>query len=317
MSLRTTVPLEFGREIPDDSGMELSWLEDFLALAETGSFSRAASQRSVTQPAFSRRIRALEEWVGTPLFDRATHRVALTEAGRTFRGAAEEIVRLLPQAREEARVAGSAAGAALTFAATHVLSLTFFPRWLNTLEHRARLGALRLVSDTMRACEQIMAQGQAQFLLCHHHAAAPGRLDATPFRSVVVGEDVIVPLSAPDERGRPRFPLPGTRAAPLPLLSYSSESGMGRIVDAVRPTAARDTWLEPVFTSHLATVLRTMAREGRGVAWVPLSIAVEDLRDGELVRAGEETWDVPVEIRLYRARHPLSAAAEEFWSLVA
>ncbi|HWU74121.1 MAG TPA: LysR family transcriptional regulator, partial [Sphingomonas sp.] len=50
--------------------MELAWLEDFIALSETGNFSRAAELRHVTQPAFSRRIRALEDWVGTPLFER-------------------------------------------------------------------------------------------------------------------------------------------------------------------------------------------------------------------------------------------------------
>ena len=41
--------------------MNLSWLEDFLALAATGNFSRAAEDRHMTQPAFSRRVRALEE----------------------------------------------------------------------------------------------------------------------------------------------------------------------------------------------------------------------------------------------------------------
>jgi DNA-binding transcriptional LysR family regulator len=44
--------------------MNLSWLHDFLALAETGNFSRAADARHMTQPAFSRRIRALEDWLG-------------------------------------------------------------------------------------------------------------------------------------------------------------------------------------------------------------------------------------------------------------
>ena len=43
--------------------MELIWLEDYLALAETLNFSKAAEARHVTQPAFSRRIRALEDWV--------------------------------------------------------------------------------------------------------------------------------------------------------------------------------------------------------------------------------------------------------------
>ena len=48
--------------------MNLSWLEDFLALAASGNFSRAAQERHMTQPAFSRRIRALEEWLGATLF---------------------------------------------------------------------------------------------------------------------------------------------------------------------------------------------------------------------------------------------------------
>lgn len=61
--------------------MELTWFEDYLALAETLNFSRAAEARHVTQPAFSRRIRALEAWIGADLFTRSTHGVALTPAG--------------------------------------------------------------------------------------------------------------------------------------------------------------------------------------------------------------------------------------------
>ncbi|MCL5425335.1 MAG: LysR family transcriptional regulator, partial [Gammaproteobacteria bacterium] len=50
--------------------MELVWLEDFIALAEHGSFVRAAEARHITQPAFSRRIRSLEQWMGVSLFVR-------------------------------------------------------------------------------------------------------------------------------------------------------------------------------------------------------------------------------------------------------
>ncbi|MET1083646.1 MAG: LysR family transcriptional regulator [Burkholderiales bacterium] len=75
--------------------MELAWLEDFLALVDCGNFSRAAERRHVTQPAFSRRVRALEAWVGAALFDRRTHAVALTRAGERFRPVAEEALRRL------------------------------------------------------------------------------------------------------------------------------------------------------------------------------------------------------------------------------
>ena len=64
--------------------MELVWLEDFNALAESGNFSRAADLRHVTQPAFSRRIRALESWVGVELFERSAQGAVLTEAGRSM-----------------------------------------------------------------------------------------------------------------------------------------------------------------------------------------------------------------------------------------
>ena len=71
--------------------METKWLEDFVSLAETRSFSRSAQLRHVTQPAFSRHIRSLEEWVGVDLVDRGAHPAELTDAGRKF----------LPLAREE------------------------------------------------------------------------------------------------------------------------------------------------------------------------------------------------------------------------
>ena len=51
--------------------LNLSWLDDFMALAASGNFSRAAEERHMTQPAFSRRVRALEEWLGVDLFDRS------------------------------------------------------------------------------------------------------------------------------------------------------------------------------------------------------------------------------------------------------
>jgi DNA-binding transcriptional LysR family regulator len=296
--------------------VELSWLEDFLTLAQSAHFSRAADLRHMTQPAFSRRIRALEDWVGTPLFDRLHQPVTLTEAGRRFLPTARETLLRLDQTREECREAGHAASATLHFAATHSLSLTFFPAWLRALESGSHFGPIRLTSDSLQACEQIMAQGQAQFLLCHSRAGAPGRLDEEHFQSVRVGGDVLAPVTAPDQ-GQPQFTLPGLTGHPIPLLAYSPESGLGRIVAGAGGSPVQSPWLEPVFTSHLAVVLKSMALEGRGVAWLPLSLVADNLKEGTLLRAGDPSWDVAVEIRLFRPRTQLAPAAERFWSLLA
>ena len=61
--------------------MDTKWIEDFLALAEHGSFTKAAESRFVTQPAFSRRIRSLENWLGVKLVDRSTFPTKLTTIG--------------------------------------------------------------------------------------------------------------------------------------------------------------------------------------------------------------------------------------------
>jgi DNA-binding transcriptional LysR family regulator len=294
--------------------VELDWLEDLLTLAASGSFSRAAEQRHVTQPAFSRRIRALEDWVGAPLIDRSAHPATLTEAGRRFHPAAAEILRRLAAAREEARAAEEAAAATLRFAATHALSLSFFPAWLHELEPRLRLGPIQLVSDTLQACEELMLQGRVQFLLCHHHPDVAGRLDAAEFLSARVGADTLLPVAAAaDGAGGPRFAMPGARGSALPVLTYNEESGLGRILRAVGGRAPDGARLEAVFTSHLAVVLKRMALDGRGVAWLPLSLIGDELDEGRLVRAGDDRWFVPVEIRLVRRRETAPPAAEAFW----
>src|SRR3954449_8221138 len=78
--------------------MELRHLATFVAVAEEGSFTRAAGRLHVVQSAVSSGVRALERELGVTLFDRTTHRVQLSEAGRA----------LLPEARRTLAAAAAA-----------------------------------------------------------------------------------------------------------------------------------------------------------------------------------------------------------------
>lgn len=321
---------------PGNRPLDLEWLEDFLALAESGNFSRAAEARAIAQPAFSRHIRALEDWVGAELFDRSAHPAALTAAGQRFQPLLEDVLARLEAARIKARAAQEQSAASLRFAATHVLSLTFFPRWLGGLEAQLRLGPIQTSSDSYRACEDLALQRRVQFVLCHGHAAVPGRLDEAGYPVVRLAEDVLRPVSAPRADGTPLHaiqradaaadPLTGAstgrEASPLPVLAYSDASGLGRIMRALRrgvfeggtvPGLPREVAV--VFTAHHAALLKTLVLDGRGVAWLPQSLVADELRAGTLVPAGPADWDVPVEIRLYRQRTEMSDAAEAFWRL--
>ena len=298
--------------------MELAWLEDFLALVECGQFSRAAEKRHITQPAFSRRVRALEDWVGAQLFHRDTHRVELTVAGEAFKPMAEEVTRRIYLGREQTRAAASGSAGTVRFASTHALSMVFFPQFLSRIEEQEHLdSAVSLTTNNMTACEAVMQHGGAQFLLCHRHKSAATSLRPEQFQSRVVGHDVLMPLSVPDGAGgTARFALPGSLAAPVQHLTYSATSGMGRILAATQALDMPPTWLASVFASHVATVLVAMTRGGRGMAWLPRSLVAGDLDSGALVRAGSEAFDVPIQICIVRPRAPQSAAAERFWTLV-
>jgi DNA-binding transcriptional LysR family regulator len=229
------------------------------------------------------------------------------------------VVRRIVSGRELVREVAQTSALTLRFACTNVLSLTFFPGWLQRMEAASPLGAtVSLVTDNMVDCERLMSHGNAHFLLCHHHPAAPTVLDSSYFRSVDVGQDALVPVSAPTEAGsgRPLHALPGRLEHPVAHLAFSPASGMGRIIASARTSEAPPTWLNTTFTAHLAMVLRMMAREGRGLAWLPYSLVEPDLEAGTLVRAGPNHWDIPIRIRLFRPRARQSAVAEAFWGLV-
>lgn len=75
--------------------MEIQQLRIFLKVAEQGSFTRAARDCGVSQPAISQQIGKLEASLGRPLFERQGRQVALTEAGETLRRRAMQIVSLV------------------------------------------------------------------------------------------------------------------------------------------------------------------------------------------------------------------------------
>ncbi len=299
---------------PGNRPLDLQWLEDFLALADSGNFSRAAELRAIAQPAFSRHIKALEEWVGAPLIDRSAHPVSLTEAGKLFQPAITSVLQDLQAARLGARSADGQAAQRLHFAATHVLSLRYFPDWLAGVEAGLALGPIEVVSDNMAACEELILQRKVQFLLCHHHTAVPGRLDDSQFMSARVGEDLLLPVAQAQNTGEPRWFIGDSPDADMPLLAYSEASGLGRIMRSLLPSAFGQR--QALFTAHHAELLKAMVLEGRGIAWLPRSLIQDALQDGRLQAAGGPRWQVPLDIRLFRRRASLSAAAEAFWSAI-
>jgi LysR family hydrogen peroxide-inducible transcriptional activator len=81
--------------------LEFSQLRYFVACSERESFTRAAGDLQITQPALSRAVAKLEEELGQPVFERMARRLTLTDAGRVLLGKAKQILALVEEAKAE------------------------------------------------------------------------------------------------------------------------------------------------------------------------------------------------------------------------
>ncbi len=305
--------------------METKWLEDFVSLAETRSFSRSAKLRHVTQPAFSRRIQALEAWAGADLVDRSAYPTRLTPAGQTLYAQALEILQALQSTRAMLRGQAGAQDV-IEFATPHALAFTFFPAWVSSLREsfgsiKSRLIALNVHDAVMR-----LVEGGCDLLIAYHHEAQPLPLDAGRFEMLRLGQETLAPYCRPDAQGQPLFALPGQAGQPVPYLGYAPGAYLGRVADAVLKQTAVAIHLDRVYETDMAEGLKVMALEGHGIAFLPSSAVSLELRSGRLVPLapppGLSDLSATLEIRAYRER-PIgsegagSRSAQALWDHLA
>ncbi len=137
--------------------MDIALLQAFLAVAETGSFSRAGERIYLTQPAISKRIAALEQKLGATLFDRIGRKVQLTEAGRALFERSRAILNELEDMKRSlANLSGEIRGA-LALATSHHIGLHRIPQTLKRFH--ARYPNVRLdlrFMDSEQACHAVV-----------------------------------------------------------------------------------------------------------------------------------------------------------------
>ena len=298
--------------------MDTKWLEDFVSLVETGSFSRSAQQRHVTQPAFSRRIQALEAWAGTDLVDRSSYPTRLTAAGETFYPQALEMLRALQSTRTLLRAHGAAGQDVIAFAVPHTLAFTFFPTWVSQLHEGFGSFKSRLIALNVHDAVLHLVEGSCDLLIAYHHASQPLQLNADRYDMVVLGQETVAPYAKPGPDGQPIFALPGSVSHPLPYLGYAPGAYLGGVTDAILKQADIPIHLDRVYETDMAEGLKVMAAEGHGIAFLPSSAVRKELASGALVQVaapGVARLDLGMEVRAYREKPHLRSKrhALELW----
>ena len=153
--------------------MEIHQLRYFVAVADEGSFSRAAAKVRVAQPSLSQQIRKLEAEVGQPLFDRLPRSVVLTEAGHCFIDYARKILASIGDARRcvdelKDEVAGRLAVGAIPTIAPYVL-----PELVGKFQKHYPEVTLEIVEDVTDGIARRVEAGELDVALASTCQQAP------------------------------------------------------------------------------------------------------------------------------------------------
>lgn len=299
--------------------MDMKWLEDFVVLAETRSFSRSALMRNVTQPAFSRRIQALEAWLGVDLMVRTTYPPGLTPEGEAFYSQATDLMSRIGALRTTNLGQSADAQEAVRIALPHSLSLNFFPAWLTSIVHEMGPVSTQLrVGNALDVVLWLVESG-CDLMICYHHPQQPMQLDPERYDMLTLGVECLAPYSAPDAKGRPMFSLPGRSDQPVPFLNYSSSAYLGRMTELATTHGRARPHLRQMCEADMADGLCKLNLAGHGVAFLPDSVAADHVQAGRLIRLSGG-WEVEMQIRAYRERPTLARPArrrmEQMWQLL-
>jgi LysR family transcriptional regulator, hypochlorite-specific transcription factor HypT len=261
--------------------MELKWLDDYIALIETGSFSAAAERRHVSQPAFSRRIQLLEDWLGVTLIDRARKPLQFTPVAAENQAAFRNLVARIYEFRSALK-SESLDIADLTIAAQHSLAASYVPGFLKRLRHLQPEQSFRIRSENRSEAVTMLMRGQAEILITYETAQTPCGIPAPMAMRQVLGVDKLVLVASPALHAS--LSVLRKDAPPVPMLCFPPESFFGQVLrfEALAELLRRQQVVVRC-VSEFAMGLRELALVGQGAAWLPGSLIADDLKRGRLL----------------------------------
>lgn len=296
--------------------MDIIWLKDFEALVAQKNFSRAAEERNVSQPAFSRRIRALEDEVGVKLINRQTLPLSPTPAGEVFLSQARVMLRTYHETLERCQTIDAASENVLRFATSQSLYMTHYQTHIAPLVEECGLDVD--LNSTSWAADQFVSalqQSYCNVILTYWHPSMDflGPLDVANCEFVTLTRDRFIPVSRAAPSGKPRFSLHTGGKKPVPLLSYGTASALRSVQDHLLRQHLQPPNVLVVNQNALAISVKAMILEGFGMGWLPKRLCAPELADGTLAAAGDGRFDSDLEVRLYCDPRRPKPSLSSFW----
>lgn len=295
--------------------MKLGWIQDFLALIDEGTFSSAARRRHISQPAFSRRIGRLEDWLGVQLVKRHSQGIELTPSAYRFAEDMRNLVSSAQKLRNQIR-ADAFGDTKITLAMQHTLMITHLSILLQQLQiHQlANTEALLVKAGNFEQCVTHLDSGQADLMLCFK----PQGDSLVPYPaetySLCLGQEFLVPVAVPAIVG---ILEKKSHSALINLINYPYNSALGRIVrhyclSSLLENYTAVTVCESAFTAGI----KEMILQGKGMGWLPKTLVQREL-DAGVLQVLDFDLDIAVlDIYIYRSQKNDNPYVTQIWPLL-
>lgn len=289
--------------------MQIKWLQDFLQLSRTLNFSLAAQLRHVSQPAFSRRIQALENHLNCKLVNRLSQPIKLTEQGMIFSQTCQQVLTKLEQGINQLTVQNN--NIELKFAASHCLSTGVFPLLLQHIDQLSEKITSKLKVADADDCIDLLINHQCHYLLAFNDSL----LSAQHGNSLLLGKIKLLPVCKADDLGLPIFNLDkiiNNKKSGIPYLAYQQNIHLGRVVEQIINKNSAHSHMKKNIESSMADGLKMMALKGLGIAWIPEFSIQGELVNKQLAICGDKQWQEELEVRIYR-NSQLESSLDFIW----
>lgn len=295
--------------------VDIKWLEDFICLSKSLNFSSAAKERNVTQPAFSRRIRSLEDYFGVPLFDRSSTPIALTVYGEHFLSYAQDALTSIKNARQELAMLAPQGSNLISIISLHTLAINVIPKIISQVKNSC--GALEFaVNPSVQGVDNhynALIENQIDVLVTYEMPEY--RLSDNfehQFERLQWSTDRFIPVISRQLYDA----LQQKKAKVIPYLHYSEYTFTNRLIAPLYQKVKQD--LHCVYESSLSESIHNMVLGHVGMAWLPESMIGDRLKNGELIQlwAKRSSLTKTVNIMLYRNKSSHRAEVGQFWQAV-
>lgn len=285
-------------------------LEDLLAFIELRNITLAAQRRNISQPAYSRRLKALEESENTLLVDRSGRPSVPTKALTAMKYEIE-IALLALQKVSKGFSIDTEFKDSITIASVHSLSSGSLPLAIQRVENLIDQSDIRIFSANQDICFQLLMTEQVSAMIAYEKADQPLQAPLDLVDKTVITTDQLIPVCSPDFK--PKLDTLIKNNQTIPLISYPPDIFLGRVMynDVVTRSSYK---FSQKFLAGMSSVVLTAATVGLGVAWIPASVIRDEIKNNSLVLLKEKDFErIDLIVTMLQLRRKKSADMNTFW----